>query len=301
MKQMNIGIIGLDTSHVVQFTKLLNDPSHEFHVNGGKVAVAFPGGSPDFELSHSRVEGFTTQLSDEFGVSIVDSPEAVAEACDAILLESVDGRVHLDQFRRIASYRKPVYIDKPLTVRADEAQEIVTIAKAEGIPIMSSSALRFAEGMKAAVAQTELGDIIGADCYGPMALQPTQPGYFWYGIHSIEMLYALLGKGCAEISVKANADHDVITAEWQDGRIGTVRGNRKGSSKFGGVAHRVKGSIFVDVYANPKPYYASLLDSIIRLFQTGSADVTIEETLEIIRFIEAANESRATGKSIRLA
>jgi predicted dehydrogenase len=301
MKELRIAIVGLDTSHVVHFTKMLNDPGHPYPVAGGKITIAYPGGSPDFELSHSRVGQYTTQLRDELGVAIVDSPGAAAEACDAILLESVDGRVHLEQFKAIAASGKPVFVDKPLTVSAAEAQEIADIAEANRIPVMSSSALRYAEGMKAALAQEALGDIIGADTFGPMALQPTQPGYFWYGIHSIEMLFALLGRGCTEVSVKANADHDVMTAVWKDGRIGTVRGNRQGNNKFGAVLHRTKGSSFVDVYANPKPYYASLLEEIIAFFQTGNAGVSIEETVEIIRFIEAANESRSTGKTIRLA
>ncbi|MFE5321383.1 Gfo/Idh/MocA family oxidoreductase [Paenibacillus sp. NPDC056579] len=299
-RPISIGLIGLDTSHVVHFAKLLNDPGQPFHVPGGAVTAAFPGGSPDFELSHTRVDGYTAQLRDEFGVQILDSPEAVAEACDAIMLESVDGRVHLQQFRAVAPFRKPVFIDKPLTVRADEAQEIAAIAEANGITVMSSSALRYAEGLQAALAHQEQGEIIGADTYGPMALQETQPGYFWYGIHSIEMLYALLGPGCAEVTVKSNEDHDIITALWKDGRLGTVRGNRKGNNKFGAVLHRSKGSEFIDVYANPKPYYASLLERIIGMFQTGIPDVSMAETVEIIRFIEAANASRANGAAVRV-
>lgn len=98
MKELKVGIIGLDTSHVVAFTGLLNDKNHEYHIPGGKVLVAYPGGSPDFELSIGRVKGFTEELQTKYGVEIVDSVEAVAEASDAILLESVDGRVHLEQF-----------------------------------------------------------------------------------------------------------------------------------------------------------------------------------------------------------
>lgn len=300
MKPISIGLIGLDTSHVVHFAKLLNDPNQPYHVPGGVVTAAFPGGSPDFELSHSRVEGYTAQLRDELGVQILESPEAVAEACDAIMLESVDGRVHLEQFRAVAPYRKPVFIDKPLTVRADEANEIASIAEANGLSVMSCSALRFAEGLQAAVANQELGDIYGVDTYGPMALQETQPGYFWYGIHSIEMLYALLGPGCTEVTVKSNEEHDIITALWKDGRLGTVRGNRMGNNKFGAVVHRSKGSEFVDVYSNPKPYYASLLEKIIAMFQTGIPEVSMKETVEIIRFIEAANTSRANGTTVRM-
>ena len=53
--RMKIGIIGTDTSHSIAFTELLNDPNHRYHVKGGEIVVAYPGGSPDFELSASRV------------------------------------------------------------------------------------------------------------------------------------------------------------------------------------------------------------------------------------------------------
>lgn len=298
--EIKIGMIGLDTSHVVAFAKLLNDASSPYHVAGGKVVVAFPGGSPDFQLSISRVEGFTNQLRDEFGVKIVDSPEAVAQESDAILLESVDGRVHLEQFRQIAPFGKPVFIDKPFAVSSQDAREIVRLAGQHGVPLMSASSLRYAEALKEAIGDGELGAIIGADAYGPMAIEPTQPGLFWYGIHSVEMLYAALGPGCVHVVASTTEDHDVVVGQWKDGRIGVVRGNRKGNSKFGAVIHREKGSSFVDVYSNPKPYYASMLEDIMDMFRTGKPKLAQEETLEIIRFIEAANESRETGRKVNL-
>lgn len=295
--RISIGIVGLDTSHVSAFTKLLNDESQPYHVPGGKVTVAFPGGSPDFELSASRVEGYTQELSRDYGVRIVDSPEQVAEQCDAILLESVDGRVHLEQFRRIVKYGKPVFIDKPFTVSSKEAQEIVRLAQQHQVPIMSSSSLRYSEELVKQLAPeaAEGQPVIGADTYGPMAIQPTQPGYFWYGIHSVEMLYAIFGKGCEEVRAFATEDHDVIVGRWADGRIGTVRGNRKGNNGFGATIHRADRSIHVDASASAKPYYASLLEQVMDMFRTGRPSLDIEETLEIIRFIEAANESRESG------
>lgn len=298
---MTIGLIGLDTSHVPAFAKLLNDTSAEFHVPGGKVIAAFPGGSDDFELSYSRVEGFTNQLRDEFGVTILDSPEAVAEACDAVMIESVDGRVHLDLFRRIAPYGKPVFIDKPFAVSSSDAREIVEIAKKHNIPLMSCSSLRYAEGLLAAQSrQDEKGPWFGVDCYGPMALQPTQPGLFWYGIHTVEMLFAVMGTGCVEVTATTTEDHDLVVGRWADGRVGTVRGNRKNNGQFGAVLHGEKGSVFVDVYAHAKPYYASMLERILETFKTGKPAIDPEETIEIIRFIEAANESRETGKTVSL-
>jgi predicted dehydrogenase len=289
---LKIGIIGLDTSHVEAFTDLLNNAQHQHHIAGGRVVAAFPGGSPDFELSHSRVVGFTAKLRDQFQVRIVDSPEAVARECDAVLLESVDGRVHLEQFRRIAPLGKPTFIDKPLATTSKEARAIIELARQHRVPLMSSSALRYAEAFMAVLNDQTKGEIIGADFYGPMQLQPTQPGFFWYGIHTAEMLFTAMGREWTKLAVTSNADYDLVVGTWKDGRIGTMRGNRKGNGAFGGVIHRMQGSQFVDVYSNPKPYYASLIERIMRLFTTGQSPLDVEDTFEVIRFLETANQGR---------
>lgn len=300
-KELRIGMIGLDTSHVSAFCNLLNNPSYEFHVPGGKVVVAYPGGgSSDFEMSFSRLGVYTKELQDQYGVKIVESPEAVAEQCDVILLESVDGRVHLEQFSKIAPFGKPVFVDKPFSLCSKESQSMMELAQKYDISLMSCSALRFAEGLIKAIAQTDKGAIIGADCYGPLALQSTQPGLFWYGIHTADMLYHILGKGCHTVDSSTNEDHDIIVGTWKDGRMGTIRGNRKGNNMFGGVIHREQGSDFIDIYAHEKPYYASLLEHVMRMFTTGEPSIDPQETLEIIRFLEAGNESRSSGRKVSL-
>lgn len=297
---LKLGMIGLDTSHVQAFAELLHNTGHEYHVPGAKIVAAFPGGSPDFELSISRVEGFTQKLKEEHGVEMVGSPEEVAERCDAILLESVDGRVHPEQFKKIATYGKPVFVDKPFALTSAAAAEMFDLARKHRVPLMSASAVRYAEGLQEKIAATDEGEIIGMDVYGPLAIQPTQPGYFWYGIHTVEMLYAALGKGCVSVTSTHNEDHDLVVAEWKDGRIATLRGNRKGNNRFGALIHRQKETQFVDVYANPKPYYASLLEKVMRMFTTGEPAIDPEETVEVIRFIEAANLSRETGATVSL-
>lgn len=293
-------MIGLDTSHVVAFTKLLNNPHEKYHVAGGKVVVAFPGGSPDFELSMSRIEGFTEQLMTHFNVEIVDTIEQVAAKTDAILLESVDGAVHHEQLRAIVAYQKPIFIDKPFSLSSQVARDMIRLAEVYQTPVMSTSALRYAEGLTSILQQTDKGKVIGADCFGPMEMQATQPGFFWYGIHTVEMLFAILGRGAQSVMTFSNEEHDVITASWADGRIGTIRGNRQGNPQFGAVIHFEHGSEFVAIHAQQKPYCASLLEQIIAFFQDGAPRVPLQETQEIIRLIEAANESQRTGRVIQL-
>lgn len=300
MTGLEIGIIGLDTSHALAFTKLLNDRSHPFNVKGGKVTFAFPGGSPDFELSLSRVGKFTRDLRENYSVQMVRTKEELAEKSDAILLESVDGAVHLEQLKSIVAYKKPVFIDKPFSLDSKVAMEMLQMAENYGTPVMSSSALRFAEGLTKILQENVGRQIIGADCFGPMEMINREQGYFWYGIHMADMLYAILGPGATSVSAISNEQHDILTGLWNDGRLGTIRGNRKGNNLFGAIIHFEDGSEFLTVRPDDKPYYASLLEHIIDFFGSGIPSVPLHETAEIIRFLEVANESDKAGKPIFL-
>lgn len=299
VSKMKLGIIGLDTSHVTAFTELLNNESSTYHVPGGEVIIAFPGGSGEMKMSIDRVKGFTEKMKHDFDVKIVDSIEEVAEQCDAILLESVDGRVHLEQFKIIAPYGKPTFIDKPFATSWEDAKAIFTLAEKHNTPVMSCSAVRYSEGLVSIRDSIEGKDIYGVDCYGPLAMEPTH-GLFWYGIHTAEMLFSLLGTGCERVTVIKNESHELIVGEWKDGRIGTLRGNRIDDNAFGALVHGNKKNVLVDVTKDDKPFYASLLEEIITFFREGMSPINQAETLEVVRFLEAANESRETGQTVKL-
>ena len=64
VKTIRVGMIGLDTSHVTAFTKILHDPKSTGDLRGFKVVAAYPAGSPDVASSRDRIEGFTKQMKD---------------------------------------------------------------------------------------------------------------------------------------------------------------------------------------------------------------------------------------------
>lgn len=297
---LRIGMAGLDTSHVPAFAGLLHDSSQEYHVPGARIVAAFPGGSPDFDLSINRVEQFTAELRDKQGVEIVDSLSGLRGKCDAVMLESIDGRVHLEQFREVAEWGVPVFIDKPLTLSADEAREIVKIASEKNVRVTSASAMRFAEKFREALDTGGDEPVLGGDFYGPMSLVEKCPGYFWYGIHSVEMLFATMGPGCREVLAVHEESHDVVVGRWADGRVGVVRGNRAGSFGFGGTIHRKAQSTAFDVSAGKKPFYASLLEKVIPFFRNEAELVAPFEMIEVIAFLEAANRSSDTKSRVAL-
>jgi predicted dehydrogenase len=299
VSELRIGLIGLDMSHAVDFTERLNDPSHPEYVAGGRVVAGWPGGSDDFELSRSRVAKFTTEVREKFGVAILDSPEDVARDVDLILITAADGRAHRSLFERIVKFKKPTFIEKPLATSAADAEAIVHLAREANVPMMSCSTIRFADTTANAVNDQSLGAIIGCDVFGPMPEEPTQPGLFWYGVHGIEVLNVVVGRGCRLVSAFRNDDYDVVTAEWNDGRIGTFRGMRKGEWKFGMTLHRERGFQHVDLLHNS--WFKRTLEPMVRDLPKGRSPVDPRDTLEIMRIIEAANLSRLNGGAVRVA
>lgn len=297
-KKLKLGMIGLDTSHVIKFAEILNDSSHPHFIPNARVTAGYPGGSPDVEASYTRVDGFTQQLAEERGVQIVSSPEEVAESCDGLLITSVDGRVHKEQFERVAPYGKPVFIDKPFTCDLREAEAIFELAERSGIPLMSCSVLRYLDPMLEALAADPA--VIGADCSSPLQFEPSNPGWFWYGIHGTEMLYRILGNGCQQVQATVHDGVEMVVGEWSDGRLGTVRGSRTGNWQYGAALHYANRTVACSSADSKKPMAVTMLERIITMFHTGKPDIAPEETLGIIRFIEAVNESRRTQTKVRL-
>jgi len=291
--EIKVGIIGTDTSHVTAFTKLLNDKSDPNHVPGARVVAAFKGGSPDVEESRTRIDRFAAELKDKWGVEFVNSIEELCEKVDAVLLESVDGRPHLNQVRPVFKAKKRVFVDKPFTASYADAREIVRLSRESGVPFFSSSSLRFNTEVQALKNSDKHGGINGAFTFGPENLEPHHPDLFWYGIHSVEMLYTLLGPGCEVVTRVKTDSGDTVVCKWKDGRIGTMRGLIRGRQDYGAVAFGMNA-----VLATPIPMrsdYRNLVAEIVKFFQTGVPPVDPDETLEIMAFMEAADLSKARG------
>ena len=305
---LRIGLIGLDTSHVVQFTSLLNDSSHPQHVAGARVVAAFKGGSPDVEASATRIERFTAEVAGKWGVELAGSIEELCGKVDAVMLTSVDGRQHLAQVRPVLAARKRVFIDKPLAGSLRDAREIARLSRESGTPFFSASSLRFQPELRAIQESPDLGEVLGAAAHGPAPIHTYVPDLFWYGIHAVEMLYTLMGPGVETVTRVHTPDTDVVIGRWKGGRVGTMRGNRAGPQGYGAVAYGRKtilsfGAPRPGAAAEPlQPAYPALLRAVLAFFQGGVAPVAPEETVEIMAFMEAADLSKARqGAPVALA
>lgn len=296
MKTLKIGIIGLDTSHAPAFTKILNDPEAKEDVAGCRVVAAYPKGSPDIQSSVERVPKYTEEVKG-MGVEIVDSIDALLERVDCVLLETNDGRPHLEQALPVLKAGKPCFIDKPVAGSLVDAVTIYAAAEKYGTPVFTSSSLRYTEGAQK-LRNGFFGEVFGCDAYSPCSIEKTHPDLFWYGIHGVESLFTVMGPGCEEVTRVSTPAAEIVVGRWKDGRVGTFRGIKQGATGYGGTAFTTKGMQQIGTYGGYRP----LVVEIVKFFRTGKPPVSAAESLEIYAFMEAADESkRQEGKAIRVA
>jgi hypothetical protein len=286
---LRLGIVGTDTSHVIAFTKILNDASQPDHVPGARVVAAYKGGSKEVKESYERVDKFAEELKTKWKVEFSADIASMCRKVDAVLIESVDARSHLEQAKVVIAAGKPMFIDKPLASTLEDARQIAKLAKDAGVPWFSSSSLRFGE-----IGTTmKYPDTLGVTTWGPGPIEEHHHlELAWYAIHPIEMLYTLMGMGCEEVTRTYTDGADVVVGRWRGGRIGSVRALRPYGG-YGAVVFRAKSVM----QSNPKASagYRPLVVEIVKFFETKQPPVSNEETMEIFSFLDAAQRSKEAG------
>lgn len=288
-----IGIIGLDTSHSPAFADIINNSPD---ITDFRVVAAYPHGSRTIESSYSRIPEYTEQVK-EMGVEIVDSIDELLDRVEVVLLETNDGHPHLEQALPVLEAGKRLFIDKPIAGSLEDTIAIMEASKEYNTPIFSSSSLRYIEKAQAVRHENLIGDVLGADTYSPAVLEKSHPDFFWYGIHGVEILYTVMGTGCESVKRVSTEDTDIVTGKWKDDRLGTFRGTRSGPHSYGGRAFGSEEILDLGTYEGYEPLLFKVLD----FFRTGQSPVSMEETLEIYAFMEAADESkRRDGEAVTI-
>jgi predicted dehydrogenase len=290
-RDLKAGIIGTDTSHVPAFTAAFK--AHpEWRI---QVVAAVKAGSPDLPTSANRVEGFAKQIEDKYGVKLVGSIDDLLGQVDVVLLESVDGRPHLAQATPVLKAGKRLFIDKPLAASLEDARRILAMSKETGTPFFSASSYRFHPDIPRLRDNPGVGKVIKVQATSPFNKLEFHPDLYFYGIHGIEGLYAVMGPGCVSVSRKSEGNADITTGKWKDGRIGVYYGVVKADKNAPAPPMiRVWGENGT-TDAMGKETYDGLERVIAEFFQTGKPPVDAAETIEVFEFMQAAQLSGERG------
>ncbi len=285
---IRVGLVDFDTSHVVAFTQRLNHVGidQKEWVEGAKVVAGCPG---DSKIMPERIPGYEKQLR-EYSIEIVAKPADLIGKIDAVMIESQQGARHLERARPFLEAGMPTFVDKPFAGTLKEADAMIVLAKKHNAPLMSCSALRYDPLILDALERKkQYGEIENAEVWGNAPLHPGNPGLLHYGIHGVEMIYALMGTGCQFLQNMRTDQGEVAVGLWPGGRIGAVRGVREGQGGFGFTAHYKNGHRTAIIEG--ASFYTGMLNAIVRMFETRKPPIDYAEIREIMAFVEAVERS----------
>jgi predicted dehydrogenase len=289
---LRLGIVDFDSSHCIEFTRRFNHVglSPDQYVDGARVVAGWPGTS---EMAPQRIAGFRDQVG-AAGVELVGGPEELIGRIDAVLISSLCGSAHLERARPFLEAGIPTFVDKPFACSVADADAIIGLARRTGTLLLHASALRFSSSVTQLRAQIErVGPLRGLISYGPAKRDPFNPGLVHYGIHAIEVLYALMGAGCESVACTSTEGADVVTGRWHDGRLATLRGARAGATAYGVIAYREEAVVSQPI--STYDAYTNFCRELVRAFVEGRPMVPYEEIQEVTRFALTALASEQAG------
>lgn len=314
---VRVGLLGLDNYQGLAYAELFNHPKAEGELAGVRVVAALPVGSADYPESAALMArwqetlarfGAATEkgaLKDYHPVRMVDSIPALLANCDAVLIASLDGRLHLQQATPVLKAGKRLYIARPLAASLADAVAILKLAEMTRTPFFSSSQHRFSPGFIGMRNHPEVGKVLGCDVYGGYEMKGARADDFIRPLHSLETLYTIMGPGVATVRCASTPLAESFTLVWQDGRVGTYRGIKEGKVKYSATVFGELGVSTAGIYGHGVPVqgvvptkdkymgYEGLARELGRFFKGGPSPVSASETLEIFAVLQAAEQSKA--------
>ena len=291
---LRLGIVDFDSSHSIEFTRRFNHVGVDADqcVEGARVVLGCPGTSL---MSSERIPGFTRQIA-ECGVELVERPEQMIGRMDAVLVLSICGQAHRERATPFLAAGIPTFVDKPFACSLGDAAAMVRLAREKQTVLLTSSALRFAGEIDQFRARAaDYGRLHGVVSHGPAKRAEGNPGLFHYGIHAVEVLFTLMGPGCRSVTTVCTEGAESATGRWSDGRLGTLRGIRAGSTAYGCLAFCEHGVVHQPISA--RYAYRNLCRAMVESFTSGRAVVDPELSLEIVRFVLASLQSERNGSA----
>jgi predicted dehydrogenase len=286
---IRIALIGLDSSHSVEFARRMQAPDcpQDHRVHGMRAVTCLR-----FETPFQDQQGLDDRQAqlESWGIEVTESFEDAVADCDALFVEINDAAYHLEYFTKVAELGKPFFLDKPLADTIDNGRKICSIAAARNVGFFSASSLRFVPALTAACETVPEPQC--CTVYGPLGQAPAGSSIVWYGVHSFEMLQRAMGTGAQTLQTRQDESGVVVVVDYANGARGVVE-LTVGAYVYGGCLRTSNTSapFVVDMGSA----YTDLLVEIGTFLAGGEAPMDMAETLEIMAMLDAAERSLLSG------
>ena len=237
------------------------------------------------EVTHIWTQDMETS-KDVAGASLIehvcDNMTDMIGKVDGILLARDDGEHHLEMARPFIEADLPIFIDKPLTDQAENLPEFIRYYEMEK-PIMSCSCMRYS-GFLEDLASTDSDERI-------LVATATTPKYWrTYGIHLIEGIYRVMGKGVKSVESMGRTGASVTHLLYNDGREVVLQAfeNLNTELQFTFFSEtKIKSVVPDDAFYS----FKKSLESYVEMLKTGKSPIDWEETVEMNKIVIAGQRS----------
>ena len=288
--ETRIAMIGLDTSHTVEFTRRFQAPDcdPQTHVDGVRVVTCLR--FPSVFRDETAQDEWAARL-ESWGVNVTrDLDEAVADV-DAVMLESNDPSVHLEWIERLVGLDKPIFIDKPLADTAAHARQAMALIERAGINCCSASSLRFVPELATALDDVDQPQFVST--YGPVNPSVSGSAIVYYGVHAVEMAQRAAGRGAGRVTTVTTGEGMVLVFGYPDGRRAVVE-LAAGSSVYGGTLRTAKRT--APFVVDMSGAYAAQLERLVPFLAGGPPPSELTDAVEVTAMLEAAERSLQSGR-----
>jgi predicted dehydrogenase len=198
---VKIGLIGAQNSHSRHFCDVLN---HDRKYPGYAITRLYGADDP----------AEAGRLCTEFGLTESASEEDVIEKCDAIVITYRKGSQHYAAAMKALRAGKPLFNDKPFSTSLKETKEIVDYAGAHNVLLTGGSSVKSLPGLSKAAAAIRPG----SNVIITFAADPDSEydGYWFYGIHAVELCIQLCGESFTSVSAIRNGNMVVSVVNYAD-------------------------------------------------------------------------------------
>ena len=200
-----IAILGCENSHADSFLKFIRN-KEEFS---------------DIEVVgvYSDDTAAAEKLRAKFNVPVMNDYADAVGQIDGLIITARHGDNHYKYAKPYIASGIPMFIDKPITVKEEEAVEFMRALRENGVRISGGSSLKqdtYVAKLREEALREENGKTIGGIVRAPYQSKNIYGGFYFYAQHLVEMVCEIFGRFPISVTAKQNGKQIHVLFHYED-------------------------------------------------------------------------------------
>jgi len=277
-----IAILGCENSHADSFLKFIK---HKEEFNDIEVVGVYSDDLPAAE-----------KLREKFGVPVLgDYADAVGKI-DGLIITARHGDNHYKYAKPYIKSGIPMFIDKPITVKEEEAVAFMRELRENGVPFCGGSSLKqdaFVMKLKEEAQNETNGKTIGGIVRAPYSSENAYGGFYFYSQHLVEMICEIFGRFPLSVTAKQNGKQIHVLFHYAD--YDCVGVYTDGNYLYYAARMAEKATTGFEIPSSGDWFYREFKE-FYELLHGAPKAITHEEFISPVFIMNAIERSLASGK-----